>query len=238
MKVEVWTDIMCPYCHIGKIHYEKALKQFAHADEVELVIKAFQLNPDLPGSGNGIPVTEYLTRMTGSSESSIRKMFSNMEQLAKNAGIKSRLPEAVAANTLDAHRLIKLAAEKGEASEVMHKLTQAYFEDAQDYSDIGFLVKTGILCGLNETEIREMLHGERFKKEVRNDVGEANALGIDTVPTFLFDRRQAIIGIEPVEVFLEVLNKTYEIWKNKAETSRQMDVKRGKSCNAHGVCKL
>ena len=126
MKIEVWTDIMCPYCYIGKIHYEKALSQFEHADKVELEWKAFQLSPDLPDKGNGYPVEEYLTRTAGYEEENVNKMFDGIKVLADNAGVTFNLPNAIAANTRDAHRLIKFAAEKGKDS-LFFKIIQSLF---------------------------------------------------------------------------------------------------------------
>lgn len=238
LKVEVWTDIMCPYCYIGKIHYEKALQQFAHADEVELVIKAFQLNPNLPDKGNGYSVVDYLLKTAGLPEKNLNQMFDYIEQLAKNAGVKFNLKNAFAANTLDAHRLVKLAAKKNLDSKVLTLISKAYFEDAQDYSDIELLVEIGMKAGLDETEIREMLAGDDFKEEVKQDIQEAHQLGIDTVPTFLFERKQAIIGSEPVQAFLDTLNKAYGNWKVTNTTLSGMEVKKGKSCNADGTCEI
>lgn len=238
MKIEVWTDIMCPYCYIGKIHYEQALRQFAHADEIELVIKSFQLNPNLPDKGNGYPVVDYLLKTAGYPEDSINRMFDYVEQLAKNAGVKFNLSRAVAANTLDAHRLVKLAATKKLDWIVLSLVSKAYFEDAQDYSDVELLVKIGTEAGLDDAEIRQMLAGDRFKEEVKQDIREAGHLNIDTVPTFLFDRKQAIIGSEPVSVFLDTLNKAYENWKLTDAGSHTVEVKKGKSCNADGVCEI
>lgn len=238
MKIEVWTDIMCPYCYIGKIHYEQALRQFAHADEVELVIKAFQLNPNLPDKGKGYPVVDYLLKTAGVPENNMKQMFAYIEQLAKRVGVKFNLPNAVAANTLDAHRLVKLAVERQLDSKVLTLVSKAYFEDAQDYSDIELLVEIGTKAGLEEVEIRQMLAGEDFKTEVKRDIEEAHRLGIDTVPTFLFDRKQAIIGSEPVQVFLDTIEKAYENWKLKRATLNDMEVRKGKSCNADGTCEI
>lgn len=231
MKVEVWTDIMCPYCYIGKIHYEQALQQFAHASEVELVIKAFRLNPNLPDKGNGYSVVDYLLKTAGLSENNLKQMFAYIEQLAENAGVKFNLPNAIAANTLDAHRLVKLAAKKNLDSKVLSLISKAYFEDAQDYSDINLLTEIGIKAGLDEAEIDQMFAGDDFKAEVERDIQEAHQLGIDTVPTFLFERKQAIIGAEPVQVFLDAL-KTTNI------TLGDMEVRKGKSCNADGTCEI
>ena len=133
MKIEVWSDIMCPYCYIGKLHYEKALQQFDHKDQIELEWKAFQLNTDLPKKGNGFPVMDYLHNTVGVSEENTTKMNEQIAALAKECGVTSNLENAIAANTLDAHRLIKLAATHGLDSAVMQLISKAYFEEAKDY---------------------------------------------------------------------------------------------------------
>lgn len=237
MKIEVWTDIMCPYCYLGKLHYEKALAQFEHADEVELVIKSFRLSTDLPGKGNGYPVVEYLVDKAGYPKENIDQMFTGLEKLAKDAGVKCDLRNSLAANTLDAHRLIKLAATKGLESIVTTLISKAYFEEAKDYSDTELLVSIGLKAGLQKDEIIETLNGDKFEKEVDRDVKEAQELGIDTVPTFLFERKYAIVGSEPVSSFLETLQKAYNSWKSD-NTNTGIDVTKGKSCTIDGVCDL
>lgn len=238
MKIEVWTDIMCPYCYIGKAHYDRALAQFEHADEVELIIKSFQLSTDLPGNGNGYPVEEYLVNKAGYPKENILQMFDSIERLAASTGLKCNLRNSVAANTLDAHRLIKLATTHGLGSEVMYQISKAYFEDAKDYSDIELLVSIGTNAGLKESEIREMLNSDKFKNEVAQDIKEAHSLNIDTVPTFLFERKYAIIGSEPVSAFLDTLNKAYNSWKSANQSNADIETTKGKSCTANGICEI
>ena len=238
MKVEVWTDIMCPYCYIGKIHYEKALARFEHAHEVELIIKSFQLNPSLPDKGNGYPVIEYLTKTAGYPKRDIDQMFDNLKVLANNAGVKFNLQNSVAANTLDAHRLIKLAASQNIESEVMTAISKAYFEDALDYSNIDILVKIGTKFGLAETTIRKMLDSDQYKDEVLKDIAEAHTLNIDTVPTFLFERKRAIRGAESVDIFLTTLKKSHSEWKQSAANNGEIEITKGKACPIDGVCEI
>ncbi|MFA6887254.1 MAG: DsbA family oxidoreductase [Fermentimonas sp.] len=238
MKVEVWTDIMCPYCYIGKIHYEKALQQFDHADEVELEWKAFQLNPDLPDNGKGIPVSEYLTQQVGYHEEGIKSMYDSLRILSEEAGVVFNLPNAVAANTRDAHRLIKMAANKGMDTFVLGKLSKAYFEEGKDYSNRDLLVSIGKEAGFEEEEIITMLNSDEYKYEIKQDMQEAGNLGFDTVPTFLMDRRQAIVGSEPVQLFLDVLNKAYKAWKERNKEVSKPEVLKGKSCSIDGTCDI
>lgn len=238
MKIEVWTDIMCPYCYLGKINYEKALRQFDHADEIELQWKAFQLNPDLPDKGNGYPVKEYLINSAGYPEEGIKSMFDNLKKLADEAGVEFNLQNAVAANTHDAHRLIKLASKRGLDSAVLMKLSKAYFEEAKDYSSWDLLISIGKEVGLDENEILDMLKSDEYSYEIKQDIQEAGNLGFDTVPTFLMDKRQAIVGSEPVELFLEVLNKSYNAWKSRNNETAKPEIIKGKSCSADGTCDI
>src|SRR5690554_636679 len=184
MKIEVWTDIMCPYCYIGKIHYEKALQQFEHADEIELEWKAFQLNPDLPDKGNGYPVKEYLTQTAGYPEEGVNKMFDGIKVLADNAGVSFNLPNAIAANTRDAHRLIKLAAETGKDSFVLQKLSKAYLEEAKDDSELALIISIGDEVGVAEAAMHEMVNRDKYGHQIKPNVQEAGSFSIGAVPSF------------------------------------------------------
>ena len=238
MKIEVWTDIMCPYCYLGKLNYEKALRQFDHADEIELEWKAFQLDPNLPDKGKGYPVKEYLINSAGYPEEGIKSMYENLKKLADEAGVEFNLPNALAANTHDAHRLIKLASKRGLDSAVLMKLSKAYFEEAKDYSDWDLLNSIGKQVGLDKDEIVSMLESDEYSYEIKQDIQEAGNLGFDTVPTFLMDRRQALIGSEPVEMFLKVLNKSYDAWKNRNSEEVKPEIIKGQSCSIDGTCDI
>ncbi len=239
ITIEIWTDIMCPYCYLGKKNFEEARKDFEFNDQIEVIWKAYPLNSDLPGNGKGIPVVEYLTNYAGLSEDAINNMFQNIEELSKKAGVKFNLWNGIAANTKDAHRLIKLAHTIGQADKVVDALGKAYFEDAKDYSNIDVLLEIGTDSGLKETTIRQMLESDDFLYEIQQDVQEAQNLGFDTVPTFLVDRRQAIIGSESVDLFKKVLDKSFKDWRLRvpAQTGN-IKVKKGKSCNADGTCEI
>ena len=239
MKIEVWSDIMCPYCYIGKLHYEKALQQFEYKDQIELEWKAFLLNPDLPGKGKGIPVMDYLHNTVGVSEEDTKKMNEQIAELAKENGVKSNLENAVAANSLDAHRLIKLAATKGLDSKVMSLLSKAYFEEAKDYSDHKILTEIGTTAGLDNKEIEKLLSSDDYAYEVKQDIQEANNLEFDTVPTFLFNRKHALVGSQPVGAFLKTLQKAFFKWQRQdLKENGNVDVTEGKSCSVDGTCDI
>ena len=176
MTIEVWTDIMCPYCYIGKKFFEEARKDFSHNDEISVIWKAYPLNSNLPGNGNGINVVKYLTSYAGLSEDAINNMFNHIEELSTKAGVKFNLRNGIAANTKDAHRLIKLAHAIGKSDKVVDALGKAYFEDAKDYSDYQLLLQIGTQAGLEENKIREMLQSDDFLYEIQQDIQEANNL--------------------------------------------------------------
>ena len=240
MKIEVWSDIMCPYCYIGKLHYEKALEQFQYKDQVELEWKAFQLNPDLPNKGKGIPVMDYLHNTVGVSEENTKTMNEQIAELAKENGVTSKLESAIAANTLDAHRLIKLAATKGLDSKIMLLLSKAYFEEAKDYSDHKILIEIGTTAGLESKEIEKLLNNDDYAYEVKQDIQEANNLGFDTVPTFLFNRKHALVGSQPTGVFLKTLQKAFSKWQKQDSKQNEdaVDTTKGKSCSTDGTCDI
>ena len=240
MKIEVWSDIMCPYCYIGKLHYERALEQFQYKDQVELEWKAFQLNPDLPDKGNGVPVMDYLQNTLGVSEENIEKMNEQIAELAKENGVTYNLENAFAANTLDAHRLVKLAATKGLASQVMQLISKAYFEEAKDYSDYKVLTEVGVSAGLDKKEIEKLLSNDDYAYEVKQDIQEANNLGFDTVPTFLFNRKHALVGSQPVGAFIKTLQKSFSKWQKQdlQQAEDAVDVTKGKSCSVDGPCDI
>ncbi len=240
MKIEVWSDIMCPYCYIGKLHYEKALQQFDHKDQIELEWKAFQLNTDLPKKGNGFPVMDYLHNTVGVSEENTTKMNEQIAALAKECGVTSNLENAIAANTLDAHRLIKLAATHGLDSAVMQLISKAYFEEAKDYSSHKVLTDIATSVGLDEKEVTELLNGDDYAYEVKQDIQEAGNLGFDTVPTFLFNRKHALVGSQPVGAFIKTLQKAFFQWQSQdlAQSQEAVDVTQGKSCSTDGTCDI
>lgn len=239
MKIEVWTDIMCPYCYIGKLNYEKALAQFEYKDQVELEWKAFQLNPTLADKGNGLPVLEYLHNFAGISKENINQMLEQLSIFARECGVTSNLKNSIAANTLDAHRLVKLAATKKLDSEVMLLLSKAYFEEAKDYSDHNVLKEIGKSAGLEDKAVEELLNSDMFAYEVKQDIQEAGNLGFDTVPTFLFNKKHALVGSQPVGAFIKTLQKSFSQWQEQElNSSEKLDITLGKSCSADGTCEI
>jgi len=236
MKVEVWSDIMCPFCYIGKRHYEAALKQFADSNRIEIVWKSFQLDPTIPKNPeNKNNVYKYLADRKGMSEAQSRKMHDNVVEMAKQAGLNYNFDHAVIANSFDAHKMIQLAKTKGLGDAAEERLFRAYFIEGMDFGDAATLVKIGQEIGLQAAEIEAALVSEEYAKKVNADVAEAAQLGIQGVPFFVFNRKYAVSGAQPTEAFLQTLQKSFAEWE-KANPKSAFEVLEGPVCKPDGKC--
>jgi len=236
MKVEVWSDIMCPFCYIGKRNYEAALKQFADSNRIEIEWKSFQLDPTIPGNPeNKNNVYKYLADRKGMSEAQSRKMHDNVVEMAKQVGLNYNFDNAVIANSFDAHKMIQLAKTKGLGDEAEERLFRAYFIEGMDFGDIPTLVKIGQEIGLESTEIEAALLSDDFAYKVKSDVAEAAQLGIQGVPFFVFNRKYAISGAQPTESFLETMQKSFSEWE-KSNPKPAFEVIEGPVCKPDGKC--
>lgn len=236
MKVEVWSDIMCPFCYIGKRHYEAALKQFADSNRIEIEWKSFQLDPTIPKNPeNKNNVYKYLADRKGMSEAQSRKMHDNVVEMAKQVGLNYNFDNAVIANSFDAHKMIQLAKTKGLGDEAEELLFRAYFIEGMDFGDAATLVKIGQEIGLESTEIEAALLSDDFAYRVKSDVAEAAQLGIQGVPFFVFNRKYAISGAQPTESFLETMQKSFSEWE-KSNPKPAFEVIEGPVCKPDGKC--
>ena len=209
MKVEIWSDVVCPWCYIGKRRFEAALARFAHAGEVDVVWKSFELDPEAPARRG--PTLEHLARKYGITEEQARQMHERMEAAAAAEGLEYHLDETQGGNTFDAHRLIHLAASHGVQDAMKERLLRAYFTEREAVGDGEALVRLGEEVGL--TDAAPVLATDAFADEVRGDEREARLLGISAVPFFVIDRYYGIEGAQPAEVILRALD---EAWAAKA----------------------
>jgi len=208
MKVEIWSDIVCPWCYVGKRRFEAALARFPHRDEVEVHWRSFELDPGAPAEPSG-DLDVRLARKYGMSLADARGMQEHMTQVAAAEGLAFRFDLARSGNTVDAHRLLHLAAERGVQDAVKERLLSAYLCEGEPISDQAALVRLGTEAGLDGDEARAVLESERFLGEVRADEREATALGISGVPFFVVDRRYGVSGAQPPEVLLEMLLRAW-----------------------------
>ena len=217
MKVEIWSDIACPFCYIGKKNYEKALEKFEHVSNIELEWYSFQLDPTIPEEGNeDLSMMAYLEQRKGMPASQIKEMFGNISQMGKNAGIEFNFDKAVIANTIHAHRLLQFAKTKELSNEAEETLFKAYFTDGVDIGNLQELKKIGIEIGLDESELDDVLNGDKFLYEVNQDIREAANIGVQGVPFFVFNRKYGVSGAQPVDAFLDTMNKAFSEWKEQA----------------------
>ncbi|MFH5884269.1 DsbA family oxidoreductase [Halalkalibaculum sp. DA3122] len=209
MNIEIWSDICCPFCYIGKRHLEQALEEFEHADEFEVNWHSFELDPaaDIDPDQD---IYERLARKYGQSVEWAKKANRDLKQKASEAGIDFNPDRIIPTNSFDAHRLIKLAATSGRADEAKENLFSAYFSEGRHIGRHDTLIRIGTEIGLDRSIVKEMLEGDDFSDEVRADEQEARELGIQGVPFFVFNRKYAVSGAQPVHTFTEALEKCYE----------------------------
>jgi protein disulfide-isomerase len=202
---------MCPFCYIGKRKIENAINDFPHKSKVEIEWKSFQLDPTTK-SQPGKSTYDYLAEKYGRDRQWSLEMHENVTNLAKAEGLEYNFDKAIIANSFDAHRLSHLAKKYGKGNELEELIFKAYFTEGKDVSEIEVLVDLGRNVGLDETEIRNMLASKQFKEAVQNDIIEAQQIGVRGVPFFVLDRKYAISGAQPNEVFTETLEKAWENW--------------------------
>jgi predicted DsbA family dithiol-disulfide isomerase len=221
MKIEIWSDVMCPFCYIGKRRFEKAMEQFPARDEVQVVWKSFQLDPDIDAP-KGRSLNEYLAERKGWTLEHARKMNEHVTGMARESGLDYRLDMAVVADSFDAHRLVQMAKSKdaaaggNRADAVEENLFMAYFTEGKDIADHAVLEGIAEAAGLEATEVRAMLAGDAFSDAVKRDALEARQVGVTGVPFFVLDRRYAISGAHDSDTFLGALEQAYRERKASA----------------------
>jgi protein disulfide-isomerase len=207
MKIEIWSDIMCPFCYSGKRHFELALKELDFEDELEIEWKSFQLDPTIPKMENHVNAYQYLADAKGISVEESKTMHDNVVASAKRVGLSYNFDKAIVANSFDAHRLIQFAktVDKGDLAE--EALFQAYFTDGIDMANIDSLKVIGLKIGLADSDLNRILHSDEYSYDVSQDIQEGQNLGLRGVPFFVIDRKYGISGAQPVEIFVETLKK-------------------------------
>lgn len=235
MKIEIWSDVVCPFCYIGKRKMEKALEKFPFKDKVEIEWKSFQLNPDQI-TKPGVSTLEDLSKSKGWSMDQTRQITANVVEMAQVEGLFFDFDKAVVANTKNAHRLIHLAKEHGLQDAMKERLLRAYFTDGLNVDDADTLVNLGKEVGLPEEKIKPMLESNQYQEAVDQDSYESRLLGVRGVPFFVLDRKFGISGAQSDEVFTQTLEKA---WTEFAKNNPVIDISSspdGESCDVDGNC--
>ena len=214
MKVEIWSDIACPWCYIGRRRFEKALDKFDHSDKVEVIWRSFQLDPDAPGDYPGT-VNDMLVQRYGVSREQAASMNARVTALAAQEGLEYHMEWARPVNSMDAHRLLHLAYDYHLQSEMKERIQKAYFTEGLLISDVDTLVKLGVEVGLDAVEVRRMLAGNDHRADVLLEHRRAVELGSNGVPFFVFDQKYAVSGAQPAELFVTALERA---WSDSQES--------------------
>lgn len=206
MKIEIWSDIMCPFCYIGKRQLETALKQFPE-NEFEIEWKSFQLDPSITPQP-GKDVYTYLAERKSMTVEQSKEMHKGVTERAKSVGLDYNFDKAVISNSLEAHRIIQLAKTKNLGDEIEEIFFKAYFTEGRDLNDGPTLIELAEKAGLNKEDVLKVLQSDNlFIKEVESDINEAQEIGVQGVPFFVFDRKYAVSGAQPVEAFVQTIKE-------------------------------
>jgi predicted DsbA family dithiol-disulfide isomerase len=210
MQVEIWSDVVCPWCYIGKRRFEAALARFAHADAIELRWRSFQLDPAAPPSPEHPGrYVEHLARKYGIDPDRAQSMVDRVAEAAAEEGLEFRFDIARRGNTFDAHRLLHLGFDKGVQNELKERLDHGTFTRGMPVSDHHALTEAAVETGLDEIEVKQVLASDLYADAVRTDEAQARAYGISAVPFFVVDGKYGIAGAQPAEVFVQALGRAW-----------------------------
>jgi predicted DsbA family dithiol-disulfide isomerase len=209
LTIDIWSDVVCPWCYIGKRRFEAALEGFEHRDDVTVLWHSFELDPDAPPVAEGRSA-ERLAEKYGMSVEEAARRQAEITALATQDGLTYDLAESRGGNTFDAHRLIHLAAEHGLGDAAMERFMSAYFSERQPIGDRDTLQRLAVEVGLPAEEVREVLDGERYADAVRADERAATQVGIRGVPFFVLGRKYGVSGAQPAEVLLQALQQAWD----------------------------
>ena len=237
MKVEIWSDIFCPFCYIGKRKFELALKEFDKKEEVEVRYRSFELNPNAPKSYDK-NIHELIASKYGISYEEAKLNNDNIIKQAKDLGLEYNFDTLVVTNSFDAHRMIHFADKYGKMQEMTEALFKAYFTESKNVSDFNTLADIASSIGLDKDEAISVLNGNDYKDSVRKDEDMSRSYGISSVPFFIFNDKFSVSGAQPTEIFLMALNKAMEDEKSFIDLNKKDidDRKENKTICVDGSC--
>lgn len=231
LQIDIWSDIACPWCSIGKRRMEAALEKFPHKDDVKITWRAFELNPAAPKAepASGGAYAERLAKKYGWSVKAAQDRLDSMVELAKKDGLEFRFDRIQPGNTFDAHRLVHLAEKRGKQDAMKERLLKAYMTEGEQMSDPATLVRLATEVGIDADEAQALVSSDDFANEVRADEREAHQIGISGVPFFVIGR-YGVSGAQPAESLLQVLDKA---WSEAPELA-EADLPEGAACGVDG----
>jgi len=208
MRVEIWSDVVCPWCYLGKRRFEQALAGFEHRDDVQVEYRSFELDPTAP-TDTTTPTVELLADKYGMTPAEASKAQREMEERAARDGLTLRMGSLRRGNTRDAHRLIQLAKDRGRQQEMVERLHRAYFTEEDSVFDHEALTRLAVEVGLDRDEVASVLASDAYGEHVDTDEAMARALGATGVPLFVVDRKYGISGAQPADTITQVLERAW-----------------------------
>jgi predicted DsbA family dithiol-disulfide isomerase len=230
IKIEIWSDVVCPFCYIGKKKLERTISKLDAEDKVEIIWRSFQLAPNFPRN-KSIFSTQYLSETKGYSVSQLKGMYEQLSYQGKSYGINFQFEKAISFNTHDVHRLIQWSKTLNKANELEEAFMIAYFTDGFDLSLHENTLKIVEKVGLNKTKAKQVLESNQFSKEVDQDIDKARSLEIEGVPYFLFNNDDDIPGAQSDGVFENVLSAALNEFKSEQSSSADGMCSINKKCN-------
>jgi predicted DsbA family dithiol-disulfide isomerase len=218
MLVEVWSDIACPFCYIGKRRLQSAIQRFPHGNDVRVAWRSFQLQPQLVTDPTR-RINEYLATTKGLAISQVEQMQAHVRAMGESVGIRFAMDQVVVANTFNAHRLLQWAQGAGYGDAMKERLLQAYFTEGTNVDDAGALAGLAAEVGLDARTAAELLAGDAFADEVRRDIADARQQRISGVPFIVFDQAYAISGAQPPELFDQALARAHAEWQTRLQAT-------------------
>jgi predicted DsbA family dithiol-disulfide isomerase len=208
MKIEIWSDVMCPFCYIGKRHLEKALAELPFGSEIELEWKSYQLDPKYKNT-DGEDLYAYFAKNKGIAKEQAQQITAQVLEMASNVGLNINFDKSIPANSFNAHQLIHLAAKLDKQTEMEEALFAAHFVDGLDIDDVEVLVNVAEALGFDGNEAREAIVNKKFEEQVRYDIYEGQQIGVKGVPFFVLNQKYGLSGAQPVEAFKQAITQAY-----------------------------
>ena len=234
MKIEIWSDIMCPFCYIGKRRFEEALANFEGKNDVEIEWKSFLLSPELKTDPNK-NIHEYLAEHKNISLEEAKGLNDYVTNMAAQVGLTYNFDKAIPANSFNAHRFLHFAKKHDKQNEAEERLFKAYFTEGKNIDDAQTLLFLAIEMGLDANKLADAMNNGEFTNDVIADINEAQQLGVRGVPFFVFNRKYAVSGAQESEAFTQTLEKAFEEWQ-ASQPKTSFETIKGESCDIDGNC--
>lgn len=235
MKVDVWSDVMCPFCYIGKRHLEAALQEFEHADKIEVVWHSYQLDPDAETVTDKDAYT-YLAERKGQTVEWSKQAHQQVTDMAAKAGLRYDFDKVVIANSFDAHRLSHYAKEHGKGNDIEEQLFKAHFTDGKNIADHQVLAELAANVGLDKQEVLSVLATDKYADAVQKDIETAAQLRVGGVPFFVLNKKYGVSGAQPAETFLQALQQSWEEYEKDNPALTMVGDKDAAACDTEGNC--